>query len=67
MTPEDMATVIRSLEVQIGSLDERVHVVEDKVDTLWTPPWKRLLFAIDGWPLYRLSERRQRRPWHRGA
>lgn len=56
---------IESLKVNVRELSRRLRLAEDKLDTfVETPWWKRLWFALDGWPLYRLSERRQWRPWH---
>lgn len=66
---------VNSLEearVHIASLSARLHTVEvglrqleKSVETLWTPPWKKLWFWIDGWPLYEVTDRRRPRPWHK--
>jgi hypothetical protein len=46
-------------------LERRLRDVEDLWDTfLHTPLWKRILFAIDGWPTDRLGPPRDR-PWRR--
>ena len=64
-TTDDLIAEIESLKVRCAELERRYRTLEKQVDTLWTPPHKRLLFFLDGWPLYRLAVRRQWRPWHR--
>lgn len=77
MTPEQriaqLENEIQIIRCQIGFTDtpcyhggmlKRLRDVEKQVDTLWTPPWKKLWFVIDGWPLYRVVPKRQWRPWH---
>lgn len=56
---------LESTEVNIRELQRRVRQLEKQVETLWTPPWKRLWFWIDGWPLYRIVDAtaKRRRPW----
>jgi len=55
---------IASLKANLRPLGERVRLLEDQMDTfVLTPWWKRLWFAVDGWPLYRLAGRAQWRPW----
>lgn len=56
---------IGSLRTRLLELERRMRATEKDVETAWTPPHKRLWFAIDGWPLYRVAARRQWRPWHR--
>lgn len=57
---------IVSLWVNVTQHAARIRYLEKLAEThLETPWWKRILFAIDGWPLHGLAERRQYRPWHR--
>jgi hypothetical protein len=65
MTPEEIEQEIQSLKLNSDLLQQRQRELEEMIDTLWTPPWKKVLFALDGWPLYRLAERPQWRPWRR--
>jgi hypothetical protein len=55
---------IESLKVNNKQLQNRMHFLEEVIDTIWTPWWKKAWFVIDGWPLYRIAEKRQWRPWH---
>lgn len=59
-------------EVRLASHERRIrhleHVVSDleqRFDTLQTPWWKRVWYAIDGWPWYDLNGEQKHRPWHR--
>lgn len=63
---DEAAVHLASLSARIRSLELQHHHLFEMVDTLWTPPWKKLWFWVDGWPLYRVVEQRKRRPWHRG-
>lgn len=56
---------VRALTGRVQELERRVRRMEDMYDTYDTPAWKRLLFVLDGWPLWRIVERPQRRPWRR--
>lgn len=56
---------LRILTLQVSELSRRVRRMEDMYDTYDTPAWKRLLFVIDGWPMWRIVERPQWRPWRR--
>jgi len=56
---------IVSLAVRVGELESRVSDHAQRFDTLQTPWWKRVWFAIDGWPWYDLNGTQKRRPWHR--
>ena len=59
---------IASLKVNVQHLQDRVRYLEKCNETGFeTPLWKKLWFALDGWPLHRIAERRQWRPWHRGG
>ena len=56
----------KTLRLRIQALEERVGDLEEKLYTFVEQPWwKRLWFAIDGWPLYYLIDHPQWRPWHR--
>lgn len=63
---EEARVHIASLNARVKTLEIQVHRQFEMIDTLWTPPWKKLWFWIDGWPLYRVVEKRRWRPWHRG-
>lgn len=65
-TLDEAAVHIASLSARMRSLEVEHRRLSEAVDTLWTPPWKKLWFWIDGWPLYRLADKRSPRPWHRG-
>jgi hypothetical protein len=63
---------LEALEARVASLEfnstqqaNRIRTLEKQVETLWTPPWKKLLFGLDGWPLYRLAAQPAWRPWRR--
>ena len=56
---------IDSLWVNYRQLEARVRLLEDLVDVNASPLWKRVLFVIDGWPLNRVVDRPQWRPWRR--
>lgn len=56
---------VESLKVRVGELERAHRLTEERVDTLWTPPWKKLWFWVNGWPLYRLADAPKPRPWHR--
>ena len=61
---EEAAVHIASLTQRIKTLEKEVRQQAQMIDTLWTPTWKKLWFWIDGWPLYRLADKRKPRPWH---
>ena len=62
---EDLHTRIMSLETNRALHAIRIHDLEQEMDILCKSPWwKQLWWAIDGWPLTRIAERRQWRPWH---
>ena len=63
-----MATDHPPSGVAFRGLAERVAVLEEHVDMLQTPVWKRTVFWLNGWPFRPvavLSSRQKRRPWHR--
>lgn len=63
---EESMLLYCSLASRIGQLEREVRDHAERFDTLQTPWWKRLWFAIDGWPWYDLNGTQRRRPWHRG-
>lgn len=62
MMDEITATSLRQAYVALAA---RVHALEDLADIWASPWWKLALFVIDGWPLRRVAERPQWRPWRR--
>lgn len=63
---DDMRAYVASLQVNAKQVADRLRNIEDRLDTLSSPVWKRLMFRLDGWgPWYRLRERPRWRPWHR--
>jgi hypothetical protein len=62
---EEAEVHIASLNARIGHLENRVTDHTKRFDTLQTWFWKRVWFAIDGWPWHDLNGRQRPRPWHR--
>jgi hypothetical protein len=56
---------LASIEFNLVQLRNRVRRLEELEDTMNTPLLRRLLFALDGWPWFRVVERPQWRPWRR--
>lgn len=56
---------LASLELNYRQLANRLRVLEDLQDVWDTPWWKLGLFVIDGWPLRRIVDQPQWRPWRR--
>lgn len=56
---------VDSLWVNVRQLHEAVRRLQELEDTMDTPMWKRAVFVLDGWPLFRVVERPQWRPWRR--
>lgn len=54
-----------SLEFNMRQTQGRVRELEKLADVLDSPIWKLAVFVLDGWPLRRVVERPQWRPWHR--
>jgi len=48
-----------------GQLGDRLRRVEKLADVMDTPLRRKILFMLDGWPLFRLVDRPQWRPWRR--
>ena len=63
---EEAEAHVRSLTQRVRSLEQAVSDHAQRFDTLQTPWWKRVWFAIDGWPWYDLNGTQRHRPWHRG-
>jgi len=64
-TFEDATAEVTSLWMNYGLLADRVRKTEKLLDVWDTPLRKLALFVIDGWPLRRVVERPQWRPWRR--
>lgn len=58
--------LLKSLTVNMEQLNLKVSDINQRLDTLQTPLWKRVWFRIDGWPGQNNlnAERRAWRPWH---
>lgn len=46
-------------------LAERVHTLEEMIDTRSTPLWKRIMFRLDGWPPWYVIGKPAWRPWRK--
>lgn len=67
---EEAEVHVAALQDQIVGLGRRVSDLEAEMDMAYrTPFWKRLWFAVNGWPLRRVVEQDEQawRPWHRWA
>lgn len=62
---EECRLIHQSVAFRLDQLEKRVSDHEQRFDTLQTPFWKRVWFAIDGWPWYDLNGTQTRRPWHK--
>jgi hypothetical protein len=63
---EDAAGHLTARRNAHNELWARVRHIEDQLDTLGSPLWKRVLFRADGYePWYVVDPRRRWRPWHR--
>ena len=62
---EEAEAHVQSWSVRIRSLERRTRTIEELADVMDTPMWRRALFVIDGWPLFRVVDRPQWRPWRR--
>jgi len=60
----DEANIV-SLWTNVRQLGARVHDLEQLQDLHESPWWHKLVWVIDGWPLHRLVDRPQWRPWRR--
>jgi hypothetical protein len=58
---------IDSLKVNVAQLWAKVMDQEQRLDTLQTPAWRRLIFRVDGWPGQRdlNAVRPAWRPWRK--
>lgn len=56
----------QSIITNLGTLADRLHVIEEKLDTRNTPLWKRIVFRLDGWSSWpTVDEKPKWRPWRR--
>ena len=62
---DDAQVEINSLWFNVNQQAARVRHLEKLADTLDSPWWKLALFVIDGWPLRRVVDKPQWRPWRR--
>lgn len=62
---EEAAQHIESLTAQVRGLRLEVRDLTQRMDTMQTPIWRRIVFWLDGWPWYNLNGEQRRRPWHR--
>lgn len=64
---DELALQVESLRVNLTQAQVAVRDLEQRLDTLQTPLWRRALFRIDGWPGMRdlNAERPAWRPWRR--
>ena len=58
--------ILESMRVNVEKMEQQLSDIEQRLDTLQTPLWKRIWFRIDGWPGQRNlnAEKRSWRPWH---
>lgn len=51
---------------RIYGLEMAMSDIQQRLDTLQTPLWKRIWFRIDGWPGQKdlNADKRAWRPWH---
>ena len=61
----DIEAEIDSLRITMFQTLDEVRRHDKEIAVLWTPPWKRLLVWLDGWPLYRVVVVPKGRPWRR--
>lgn len=55
-----------SLEVNVQHhLPDRLHAVEELAYYMDSPLWRRIVWAIDGWPWWKVRDYPQWRPWRR--
>ena len=62
---EEAEVVMASLYARQDAAEKLLSDHDQRFDTLQTSWWKRLWFAIDGWPWYDLNGIQRTRPWHR--
>ncbi len=55
-----------ALERQMKALRKEVRRIDEHVDTISSPPWKRVWFFLQGFRLWRLGVW-YRAPWNRSA
>ncbi len=62
---ESVDAEVDALWVNIREVSRQVRQLQKLEDTMNTPLWKRVVFMLDGWPLFRVVEHPQWRPWRR--
>jgi hypothetical protein len=63
---DETRLVLDSFRVRLDELERIVSDHAQRFDTLETWWWRRVWFAIDGWPWHDLNGTQRRRFWHRG-
>jgi len=63
----EAARHIASLAARIDQVERELRDVTQRLDTLQTSAWRRIVFRIDGWPGRRNlnADRPSWRPWRR--
>jgi hypothetical protein len=66
-TLDEAETHISSLTVRVDELERLARDHAQRLDTLQTPVWRRIVFRLDGWPGQRdlNADRPSWRPWRR--
>lgn len=62
---ESLDSEVSALWKELGNVSRRVRRLESLEDTMNTPLRRKIVFLIDGWPLFRVVDRPQWRPWRR--
>lgn len=62
---EEAEIHVRNLAFRVRALERQVRAHQNLVETMDTPLWKKAIFVLDGWPLFRVVKRPQWRPWRR--
>lgn len=66
MTVEELQQVVPySVLPRLHILENKVRQLEKLQDTMDAPLWKKFIFLVDGWPLFRVVEKPQWRPWRK--
>lgn len=53
-------------QARAREIETRLRRIEEQLDTLGSPLWKRVLFRLDGWPRWSvIAARPAWRPWRR--
>lgn len=64
---EEVVASIASLGVRLATVEKRIGQAEDVLDLALTPPWRRLIYMLNGWPGWQAVQcyEQRWRPWHR--